>query len=100
MTYEFGMQDPDEESPALNGLFTFGAFVIFGSVPLVPYFILDPTRTTFHLSLLTTFLALVALGLLRWSATGERLLRTVGETVLVGAVCAVVAFVVGVLVGG
>lgn len=100
MTYEFGMQDPDEESPVLNGLFTFGAFVVFGAVPLVPYFLFDPTPATFHLSILTTLGALVALGLLRWSATGERLLRTVGETVLVGSVCAVVAFGVGLLVGG
>ncbi|WP_306116370.1 MULTISPECIES: VIT1/CCC1 transporter family protein [unclassified Roseovarius] len=100
MTYEFGMQDPDEESPALNGLFTFGAFVIFGAVPLVPYFIYEPTGQTFTMSLATTFSALVALGLLRWNATGEKLLRSVGETVLVGTVCALVAYLVGWIVGG
>ena len=100
MTYEFGMQDPDTESPALNGFFTFISFVVFGSVPLVPYFLLPPTNTAFVLSVFATFLALVGLGLLRWSATNERLLRTVGETVLVGTVCAAVAFVVGWLVGG
>ncbi len=100
MTYEFGMQDPDEESPALNGLFTFGAFVIFGAIPLVPYFIYEPTGQTFVMSLATTFSALVALGLLRWNATAEKLLRSVGETVLVGTVCAMVAYVVGWIVGG
>ena len=31
MTYEFGMQDPDEESPVLNGFFTFGSFRTFWS---------------------------------------------------------------------
>lgn len=100
MTYEFGMQDPDEESPALNGLFTFGAFVLFGAVPLIPYFIYAPTDQTFQMSLATTFSALVALGLLRWNATGEKLLRSVGETVLVGTVCAIVAYAVGWIVGG
>ena len=100
MTYEFGMQDPDEESPALNGLFTFGAFVIFGAVPLVPYFLYAPTGDTFRLSIAATFAALVSLGLLRWSATGERMVRTVGETVLVGTVCALVAYSVGWMVGG
>ena len=100
MTYEFGMQDPDEESPALNGLFTFGAFVIFGAIPLVPYFIYEPTAQTFTMSLATTFSALVALGLLRWNATGEKLLRSVGETVLVGTVCSLVAYLVGWIVGG
>jgi len=100
MTYEFGMQDPDEESPALNGLFTFLSFVVFGAVPLVPYFLMAPTDGTFLFSVGATFMALVALGLLRWNATGERILRTVGETVLVGAVCAVVAYSVGMIVGG
>lgn len=100
MTYEFGMQDPDEESPALNGLFTFLSFVAFGAIPLVPYFLLDPTDTTFALSVIATFCALVGLGLLRWSATRERIARSVGETVLVGTVCAVVAFMVGLIVGG
>ncbi len=100
MTYEFGMMDPDEDSPAISGLMTFLSFVLFGSVPLVPYFFFEPTAQTFWLSVSTTGSALVALGIVRWSATGERLLRTVGETVLVGAVCALVAFVVGAVVGG
>ncbi|MFD1158575.1 VIT1/CCC1 transporter family protein [Roseovarius aestuarii] len=100
MTYEFGMQDPDEESPAVNGLFTFGSFVIFGAVPLVPYFIFEPVDDTFALSLAATFTALVALGLLRWNATGEKPIRAVGETVLVGTVCAAVAYFVGWIVGG
>jgi len=73
MTYEFGMQDPQEESPVMNGLVTFGSFVIFGATPLVPYFLLDPTAGTFQLSVAFTGLALVALGLLRWYATEERL---------------------------
>lgn len=100
MTYEFGMSDPDEERPAINGLFTFGSFVIFGAVPLVPYFLLDATDRTFALSVLATLLALMSLGLLRWNATGERLARCVGETVLVGTICALVAFAVGWIVGG
>jgi len=91
---------PEEENPALNGLFTFGSFVIFGSVPLIPYFLLEATQNTFYLSIFATFAALTALGLLRWNATGERILRCVGETVALGAVCAAVAFAVGAIVGG
>ncbi|WP_101068747.1 VIT1/CCC1 transporter family protein [Roseovarius salinarum] len=100
MTYEFGMQDPAEVNPAVSGLFTFFSFVIFGAVPLGPYFVLPPTDQTFVYSVLSTFGALICLGLLRWNATGERILRCVGETVLVGAICAAVAFGVGWLVGG
>ncbi|MFD1508731.1 VIT1/CCC1 transporter family protein [Lacimonas salitolerans] len=100
MTYGIGMSDPAEDTPALNGMMTFASFVVFGVVPLVPYFLLEPVAGTFALSVLSTFLALTALGLLRWSATGERLLRCVGETVLVGTICAVVAYAVGWIVGG
>ena len=54
----------------------------------------------FYFLYVLTFIALACLGILRWSATGERLLRSVGETILIGTVCAAVAFFVGWLVGG
>lgn len=100
MTYEFGMHDPAEDDPMINGLFTFGSFVTFGSIPLMPYFVFEASDRTFVQSVMATFAALVALGLLRWNATSERLARTVGETVLLGAICAAVAFLVGWIVGG
>src|SRR6056297_1952682 len=97
---ETGLRDPDGESPARNGSFTFAAFITFGAVPLIPYLLFEATAATTRLSILATGVALVLLGLLRWHATGERLWRSVGETVLVGTVCAVVAFGVGWIVGG
>lgn len=100
MTYEFGMNSPDVESPVLNGIFTFVAFILFGAIPLVPYFLFSPNQETFYMSVAATGAALIGLGLLRWHATGERLVRCVGETVVVGTVCAVVAYVVGLLVAG
>lgn len=69
-------------------------------MPLIPYFLLEPTDRTFWLLVASTGAALVALGFVRWNATGERLLRTIGETVLVGTVCALVAYGVGAIVGG
>lgn len=95
MQYEIGMSDPTDDNPALNGLATFIAFIIFGSVPLLPYFVLQPVTSTFYLSVVATFLALVALGLLRWKVTNETMFRCVGETVLVGGICAIVAYAVG-----
>ena len=99
MQYEIGMADPTGDSPALNGLATFVAFLIFGCVPLIPYFLFDPVKATFWMSVFATFAALVALGLLRWKVTTETMTRCVGETVLVGGICAIVAFLVGAIVG-
>lgn len=95
MVYELGMADTTGESPALKGLFMFVAFILFGAVPLSPYFFLDPSANTFTISITATFGALVGLGLLRWYVTGVQLMRCVFETLLVGGTCAVVAFAVG-----
>ena len=95
MAYEIGMSDPDDESPAMNGLATFGSFLVFGIIPLIPYFVLEPVASTFNISVLATFGALCVLGLLRYLVIRENILRCVGETVLVGGVCASVAFAVG-----
>ena len=96
MTYEIGMADPSDENPAMNGLATFLAFLIFGSIPLLPYFMLPADTTTFNLSVIATFLALALLGLLRWRVTNETMLRCVGETVAVGGTCAIIAYGVGI----
>ena len=100
LSWGYGMQAPEDANPALNGMMTFLSFVVFGAVPLSPYFVMEPTQATFYLSVAMTFLALIALGLLRWVATRDRLRRALFETVAVGSVCALVAYGVGWLVGG
>lgn len=100
MTHEIGMADPRDGSPALEALATFASFLFFGTIPLIPYFLREPTEATFHLSVAATFGALVLLGLLRWRVTAQSALRSIGETVAIGGTCAVVAYAVGVLVGG
>lgn len=98
LTYEMDMPDPGRENPAAKGIVTFLAFVAFGLVPLIPYFLRAADDTSFRLSVAAFMVALIGLGLLRWNATGDRLLRSVFETVLVGVTCAAVAFAVGALV--
>ena len=95
MQYEIGMADPTDDGPAARGLMTFVSFIFFGSAPLLPYFFLDPLPSTFTISIIATFSALIALGTLRWYVTNETLARCVGETVLVGGICAAVAYLVG-----
>lgn len=98
MAYSYRMADPASASPAVDGIWTFVSFILFGSIPLSPYLLPVAPDLRLSLSVAATASALVALGLLRWSATRERLLRCVAETVLVGGICAVVAFFVGALV--
>lgn len=100
LRYGKGLSDPDEASPALNGLATFLSFVSFGVIPLIPYFLMEPDSHAATASVLATFGALCLLGLLRWHATGQSLRRALIETLTVGGVCAAVAFAVGTVVAG
>lgn len=100
MAYEFEMTDPRSTNPIGDGLSTFIAFILLGSIPLAPYLLGLPQSVAFPVSVSATALALTALGVLRWRATGEPALRSIGETVAVGGLCAGVAFFVGALVGG
>jgi len=98
MAYEYEMGHAENGNGIRNGLYTFSSFLVFGVVPIVPYFFLPADQVTFRLSVLGTASALFALGLLRWRATRERMIRCVFETMLVGGVCALVAYAVGWLV--
>ncbi len=98
LTYEMNLADPRGDSPAANGLITFLSFVVLGIVPLLPYFFRAATDLPCAMSVGATFAALTALGLVRWSATDEPLVRSVGEIVLVGGLCALVAYLVGALI--
>ena len=95
MQYEIGMADPEGDRPWLDGAVTFASFVVFGAVPLLPYFAMGAGVATFATSCAATLAALTALGALRWRASTESFVRCVGETLLVGGTCAVVAFAVG-----
>ncbi len=95
MAHEMRMPNPDDGAPVLDAAMTFASFVLFGAIPLLPYFLMTASETTFLVSVAATFAALTALGLLRWKVTMESLTRAVGETVLVGGICAGVAYAVG-----
>ncbi|WP_316858490.1 VIT1/CCC1 transporter family protein [uncultured Cohaesibacter sp.] len=99
MNYELEMHDMRQVSPAMDGLVTFLSFVFFGVVPLIPYLLMQANDMSFVLSITATFLALTGLGILRWWSTREGVIRCVGETILVGGACALVAFAVGAIVG-
>ena len=89
------LEDPGQGPLWPRALVTFAAFVFFGAIPLLPFFVpLSPSVQQFWALALTGF-ALTLLGMLRHSATKAGLLRSVGETVILGGFCAAVAYGVG-----
>jgi len=97
MQHELELPDPRGENEILTGLATFGSFVAFGSIPLLPFIIQSEgsALAAFLYSVLGTFCALVALGLLKWRVIGTKLTSSIIEVVLVGGTAAVLAYIVG-----
>ncbi|HEC64662.1 MAG TPA: GMP synthase [bacterium] len=95
MSQELEMPDPTSEKPVLSGFATFLAFIFFGFIPLIPYVFLREFSSVFLFSIIATLIALTLLGILRWRVTKEKIFRSVIETVLIGGISAVIAFLVG-----
>lgn len=97
MHHKQELSDPRGENEVYTGLATFLSFLVFGSIPLLPFIFqasADPA-TVFIYSSVGTFLALVTLGLLKWRVIGEKLTASLFEVVLIGGTAAVLAYFVG-----
>lgn len=96
MREELNMANPEDHNPLYTGVATFISFVIFGSIPLIPYvFRQNGATALFNLSILFTIVALVTLGYLRFRVTKESLIRSIGEVVILGSSAASIAYFVG-----
>lgn len=92
LTDEYGLTR-DEPHPMRAALATFGAFLVAGSVPLLPFVLgfSDAFRTSIILTLVTFFLIGTAKS--RWSLSSWW--KSGAETLLIGAVAAAIAYGVG-----
>jgi len=97
MTHDLELSDPRGENEILTGLATFGSFLVFGSIPLLPFILQTEgsALVAFMFSSLGTLLALITLGLLKWRVIGSKLWPSLAEVVLVGGTAAVLAYIVG-----
>lgn len=99
MTHELKLADPRGDNPVFTAIATFFSFIIFGTIPLLPFILIQNTTamTAFMYSIAGTFIALVILSILKWRVVGNTLWRSLFEVILVGGTAATVAFVVGTL---
>jgi VIT1/CCC1 family predicted Fe2+/Mn2+ transporter len=96
MRYELGMHVPEEGSEWKSATLTFVAFVIAGSLPLLP-FILFPVGNTaaFSYSVFATALSLFVVGAARYLVTHVNWIVSGLEMLLVGGIAATVSYAVG-----
>ncbi|MEK7166502.1 MAG: VIT1/CCC1 transporter family protein [Patescibacteria group bacterium] len=95
MEKELQIPNPENEHPLYMAFATLLSFVGFGLIPLLPYVFFPGSPNLFTYSVGATLLALILLGLLRWKVTRQHWLRTITETLALGSIAALVAYVVG-----
>lgn len=100
MLEEHGLTLESTEKPFVHGLMTFISFIVFGSIPLLPYLIGITREQRFDIAIFSTFASLMVLGLTRSIVTRERILRGPIEIVSVGALGALCAYGIGVALKG
>ncbi|MFZ5933198.1 MAG: VIT1/CCC1 transporter family protein [Patescibacteria group bacterium] len=98
LEYEKAKGDPHwkSDSPFKQGVATFISFALAGFFPLVPFIL--KIQPTFVLSSLTIAIFLFVLGVLKGSYTGKGLAKSGLETLLIGGIAAILAYVVGYVV--
>lgn len=99
MDNELKIVDPTSENPIYTGLATFFSFILFGIIPLLPFVLFGTynPETAFQFSAIGAGSALVLLGVLKWKIVGTKLVKSIGEIVVVGGAAASIAFFVGTL---
>jgi vacuolar iron transporter family protein len=94
LTEEFGLRI-EHPRPLKAGVSTFIAFVIAGSVPLLPFFLELPPATTFRVSTLATGVTFFLIGVAKGFVVNRSAWRSGAETFIIGAIAAALAWAVG-----
>lgn len=92
----------DGQNPVRAGLVTFVAFVLAGSIPLIPlvFFTLFAEATMYKLSIIMTALAFFCVGALRGRMVHKSFIVSGFETLLLGGTAASLAYLAGLLLRG
>jgi VIT1/CCC1 family predicted Fe2+/Mn2+ transporter len=96
---EYNITDEDTENPIKHGVATFIAFVIVGTLPLVPYLFGVRAEHQFMVSIIATAIALFVTGSAQSLLTNKKWwLKTGTQMLLLGGVAAFISYGVGYLI--
>lgn len=98
MREELELEEPSKKGIAGHALCTFIAFVIAGTIPLLPYLLSFPSSSQFLISAILTAISFFFVGVARTLVTGGNLIKSGLEVFFIGGCAAGVAYGVGWLV--
>jgi len=91
----------ESKNPKKTAAATFAAFVIVGFIPLLPFvlgiFFPQVEKFQFQLSIALTALAFLIIGAIKGNVIGKKPIRSAIETLVIGGIAAVIAYLVGFL---
>jgi VIT1/CCC1 family predicted Fe2+/Mn2+ transporter len=89
-------------TPMASAVATFGSFIAIGLIPILPYiygFVFSDIESNLFLwSVVATFVAFIFVGFMRGTVSHRKNIYTIGETLLLGIVAAIIAYGVGALI--
>lgn len=100
MRFELELSEPASDRAVRSAATIGGAYAVGGMIPLSPYILLSETWPALLVSAGMTGVALFGFGWLKARVTGLPALRGAMQTLGIGGLAAVVAYIVAKLVGG
>ena len=98
MKEELDLQEDEAASPSRHGVATFGAFILAGFLPLLPYFFEGEPRQQFLIAGILAAITFVVVGAARTLVGESKAVKGGLEMLLIGGIAAAVAYTIGWLV--
>ncbi len=103
---EHDIRRKPRKNPMKTALMTFISFFIMGFIPLLSFVIASITKNSylitnqFNYSIVLTGVALIVVGWFKGNITGKSKLKSSAQTLLIGGIAALLAFLVGWFIKG
>ncbi|MEI7811464.1 MAG: VIT1/CCC1 transporter family protein [Ignavibacteria bacterium] len=94
MKYELGLDEPDPARAFRSAATIAVSYIAGGMIPLSPYIFVNNIFTALIVSVIVTLIALFVFGYIKGKFTGLKPLRSGYQTILIGGLAAVAAFLI------
>ena len=94
MRFELGLEKPNPKRAVVSAGTIAGAYIAGGFIPLCPYIVLHTAGSALLVSAIITLSALAGFGYIKGRFTGTRPFRSALQTLLIGGLAAIAAFMI------